>query len=80
MTIELETTLAQAEVLFLSFAQLVADIDKRKAEEVSASSRMPGLHHRNSATPPSTCTTPQMKQTDTLKLSDDLRKLLVNRV
>ncbi|KAG6911482.1 hypothetical protein DXG01_014556 [Tephrocybe rancida] len=34
MTIELDTTLAQAEVLFLSFAQLVADIDRRKAEEL----------------------------------------------
>lgn len=33
MTIELDTTLAQAEVLFLSFAQLVADIDRRRAEE-----------------------------------------------
>jgi len=81
MTIELETTLAQAEVLFLSFAQLVADIDKRKAEEVNALSRMHGLRHRNLATSPSTCTT-QKKQTDVgpLKLSDDLRKLLVNRV
>lgn len=77
MTIELETTLAQAEVLFLSFAQLVADIDKRKAEEVNALSRMHGLRHRNSAT----CTT-QKKQADIgpLKLSDDLRNLLVNRV
>ncbi|KAF6765149.1 GTPase-activating protein gyp7 [Ephemerocybe angulata] len=33
MTIELDSTLAQAEVLFLSFAQIVADIDRRKAEE-----------------------------------------------
>lgn len=33
MTIELDSTLAQAEVLFLSFSQLVADIDRRKAEE-----------------------------------------------
>ena len=32
MTIELDTTLAQAEVLFLSFSQLVADIDRRRAE------------------------------------------------
>ena len=32
MTIELDTTLAQAEVLFLSFAQLVADIDRQQAE------------------------------------------------
>lgn len=32
MTIEPDTTLAQAEVLFLSFSQLVADIDRRRAE------------------------------------------------
>lgn len=32
MTIELDTSLAQAEVLFLSYAQLVADIDRRRAE------------------------------------------------
>jgi hypothetical protein len=34
MTIELDTTIAQAEVLFLSFSQLVADVDRRKAEEL----------------------------------------------
>jgi hypothetical protein len=38
MTIELDTTLAQAEVLFLSFAQLLADVDRRQAEETAASS------------------------------------------
>ncbi|KAF8136624.1 rab-GTPase-TBC domain-containing protein [Boletus edulis] len=32
MTIEVDSTLAQAEVLFLSYAQLVADIDRRRAE------------------------------------------------
>ncbi|OAX38653.1 GTPase-activating protein gyp7 [Rhizopogon vinicolor AM-OR11-026] len=37
MTIELDSTLAQAEVLFLSFAQLVADIERRRAEETSNS-------------------------------------------
>jgi TBC1 domain family member 15 len=37
MTIELDSTLAQAEVLFLSFAQLAADIDRRNAEANSAS-------------------------------------------
>lgn len=37
MTIELDSTLAQAEVLFLSFAQLVADIDRRRAEEATDS-------------------------------------------
>lgn len=38
MTIELDSTLAQAEVLFLSYAQFVADIDRRRAEERSQSS------------------------------------------
>ena len=46
MTIELDTTLAQAEVLFLSFAQLVADIDRRKAEELPTPSTN-GVRHRN---------------------------------
>jgi hypothetical protein len=32
MTIELDSTLAQAEVLFLSFQQLVEDMDRRRAE------------------------------------------------
>ena len=40
MTIELDSTLAQAEVLFLSFSQLVADIDRRQAEEPSGSSQL----------------------------------------
>jgi TBC1 domain family member 15 len=40
MTIELDTTLAQAEVLFLSFAQIVADIDRRKAEKASSSANV----------------------------------------
>lgn len=38
MTIELDSTLAQAEVLFLSYAQLVADIDRRRAEDIARSS------------------------------------------
>lgn len=45
MTIELDTTLAQAEVLFLSFAQLVADIDRRRAEE-GAGRNTSELRHR----------------------------------
>ncbi|KAG6818166.1 hypothetical protein H0H87_000071 [Tephrocybe sp. NHM501043] len=48
MTIELDTTLAQAEVLFLSFAQLVADIDRRKAEELPTPSTN-GVRRRGSA-------------------------------
>lgn len=45
MTIELDTTLAQAEVLFLSFAQLVADVDRRQAEE-AFSTNQAGLRQR----------------------------------
>jgi len=37
MTIELDSTLAQAEVLFVSFAQIVADLDKKQAEEAASS-------------------------------------------
>lgn len=37
MTIELDSTLAQAEVLFVSFAQIVADVDKKAAEEAASS-------------------------------------------
>ncbi|KIY69995.1 RabGAP/TBC [Cylindrobasidium torrendii FP15055 ss-10] len=40
MTIELDSTLAQAEVLFLSFAQLVADIDRRHAEEAYSTNQL----------------------------------------
>ena len=44
MTIDLDSTLAQAEVLYLSFAQLVADIDRRQAED--APDRIEGLRKR----------------------------------
>lgn len=50
MTIELDSTLAQAEVLFLSYAQLVADIDRRRAEAGSQSSSSSGLVHRRDTT------------------------------
>ena len=70
MTIELDTTLAQAEVLFLSFAQVVADMDRRRAEESSPSGQVrkrvatPGGADEKSA---------QLKHP---VLSDDLRDLL----
>jgi hypothetical protein len=38
MTIELDSTLAQAEVLFLSFKKIVQDIDRRQAELLDPSS------------------------------------------
>ncbi|KAG1754564.1 rab-GTPase-TBC domain-containing protein [Suillus lakei] len=49
MTIELDSTLAQAEVLFLSFAQLVADIDRRRAEEATDSTSSVLRRRRTSA-------------------------------
>lgn len=48
MTIELDSTLAQAEVLFLSYSQFVADIDRRRAEESSQSSSTSALVRRRS--------------------------------
>ena len=67
MTIELDSTLAQAEVLFLSFAQLVADIDRRQAELASPAA---GLRQRKPTDVPSSISTLP-------KLSDNLRELLV---
>ncbi|KAF8590588.1 RabGAP/TBC [Ramaria rubella] len=45
MTIELDSTLAQAEVLYLSFAQLVADIDRRQTQ--GALDKLEGLRRRS---------------------------------
>ncbi|KAF8163248.1 rab-GTPase-TBC domain-containing protein [Crassisporium funariophilum] len=71
MTIELDSTLAQAEVLFLSFAQIVADIDRRKAEQAS-------LRSDNVLRRRSTASTAKLAGTDlsVLQLSDELRDLL----
>lgn len=69
MSIELDSTLAQAEVLFLSFSQLVADID-RKAAETSSSAK--NIRRRRtdsvSAAPPV-----EIKRTI---ISEELRELL----
>ncbi len=78
MTIELDSTLAQAEVLFLSFAQLVADIDRRKAEEASSSKR-DGLRQR-SAQSPSAVDPLKRTNLSSLKLSDELKGLLMSGV
>ena len=71
MTIELDTTLAQAEVLFLSFAQLVADMDRRRAE--AASSVSGDVRRRGKTTEGAEEKDVQVKH---LVLSDDLRVLL----
>ncbi|KAJ6455667.1 rab-GTPase-TBC domain-containing protein [Mycena sanguinolenta] len=70
MTIELNSTLAQAEVLFLSFAQLVADIDRRRAEEQRPSTD--GLRRRGSQKGKDTATATFNMPV----LSDNLRDLL----
>jgi TBC1 domain family member 15 len=67
MTIELDSTLAQAEVLYLSFAQLVADIDRRQAED--APDKIEGLRRRGGKR--------NAAETFNLPLiSDNLRELL----
>lgn len=71
MTIELDTTLAQAEVLFLSFAQLVADIDRRQAEATSSSTA--GLRQRK----PTAAKDKAPSHVNLPTLSDNLRELLI---
>ncbi|KAL6300547.1 rab-GTPase-TBC domain-containing protein [Sparassis latifolia] len=75
MTIELDSTLAQAEVLFLSFTQLVADMDRREAEEHNAT--FGNLRRRGigNATDRTSQMTGQALARRVL-LSDDLRELL----
>lgn len=70
MTIELDSTLAQAEVLFLSFQQLVADMDRRRVEQ--RSSAVDGLRHRRGSTA-------LARQVAYPELSEELRQLLVKR-
>ncbi|KAL4077167.1 rab-GTPase-TBC domain-containing protein [Scleroderma yunnanense] len=75
MTIELDSTLAQAEVLFLSYAQLVADIDRRRAESQSQSSLSVTLHRRSSSTPTPNGDATRSKVVLPI-LSENLRELL----
>jgi hypothetical protein len=71
MTIELDSTLAQAEVLFLSFAQVIADIDRRKSEQAASS----GNNLRRRGT---TYSSQSAKDSnlELLQISDRLRGLL----
>ncbi|KZO95167.1 RabGAP/TBC [Calocera viscosa TUFC12733] len=49
MTIDLDSTLAQAEVLFLSFHQRVADIDRRRKEREASTETVDTLRRRRSS-------------------------------
>lgn len=80
-TIELDSTLAQAEVLFLSFAQLVADIDRRAGDKKHAHTQ---LRRRKSTTADGTvvntpATPSEVAALDKMQLptiSENLRELL----
>jgi hypothetical protein len=72
MSIELDTTLAQAEVLFLSFQQLVADMDRRRVEQHSSSTTSNALRLRKGGM----ASVPQVAYPE---LSGELRELLVER-
>ncbi|KAF9246277.1 GTPase-activating protein gyp7 [Melanogaster broomeanus] len=76
MTIELDSTLAQAEVLFLSYAQLVADIDRRRAEEGPTSLSAGGLRRRVTTTNPGAVDDAWKAKVPLPTLSENLRELL----
>lgn len=87
MTIELDSTLAQAEVLFLSFAQLVADIDRRRAEEESlflTTSGTAQLRKRSTTGGAGSVTSDEASQSSRRSIglpviADNLRELLSNQ-
>ncbi|KAI0316695.1 RabGAP/TBC [Amylostereum chailletii] len=74
MTIELDSTLAQAEVLFLSFSQLVANMDRRRAEVDS--SGVPGLAGLRQRRDGQTLVTSPSRVTNIPELSAELKELL----
>jgi hypothetical protein len=76
MTIELDSTLAQAEVLFLSYAQLIADIDRRRAEESNQSSSVGGLRRRGTTSNPGVVDNTSKAKVALPTLSENLRELL----
>ena len=80
MTIELDSTLAQAEVLFLSVRQLVADVDRRKAEEGHKPSN--DLRQRRNAqdgSPASIGGPESPVKLNTVEVSEELRELLLTK-
>jgi len=83
MTIELDTTLAQAEVLFLSFSQLVADIDRRRAEGEPIQLPNGGLRNRKQGQEGQGSDSPRgsssFPATILPTLSEELRELLKAR-
>ncbi|KAF5330796.1 hypothetical protein D9619_005538 [Psilocybe cf. subviscida] len=77
MTIELDTTLSQAEVLYLSFSQIVADIDRRKAEQLKSPANGNNVLRNRRSTPSAQLAATNMSA---VQISDDLRELLKSAV
>jgi hypothetical protein len=77
MTIELDTTLAQAEVLFLSFSQLVADVDRRRAEELDTSANNIRRRGALNAREKNAEEAGKFTADNMLILSENLRELLI---
>jgi hypothetical protein len=80
-TIDLDSTLAQAEVLFLSFAQLLADIDRRAGEQEHTQSKL--RKRKNTApdgtlvdAPPTPTETTALETAQMPAISENLRELL----
>lgn len=78
MTIELDSTIAQAEVLFLSFRQLVEDVDRRQREKDSG---VEGLRQRKANAAASTgANVGSTSGSRSPLISESLRALLVSGV
>ncbi|KAH9856935.1 RabGAP/TBC [Lenzites betulinus] len=72
MSIELDSTLAQAEVLFLSFSQLVADVDRKEAENASSANTLRRRRAGSASITAADAPSPSKRAI----ISDDLRELL----
>ncbi|KAI0374949.1 RabGAP/TBC [Pilatotrama ljubarskyi] len=72
MSIELDSTLAQAEVLFLSFSQVVADFDRRDAESAPSERNLRRRRNDSVSVPPASTPAPTKRAI----ISEDLRELL----
>lgn len=78
MTIELDSTLAQAEVLFLSFAQLVEDMDRRRAESSIPGAGNGGLLRKRKPVPGRAQSQPTVEAVGIPELSAELREVLMS--
>ncbi|KAG9019564.1 GTPase activating protein [Tulasnella sp. 427] len=76
MTIELDSTLAQAEVLFLSFFQIVSDIDRRRAETTNTVQIR--RRKKTSGAGTGSSSADELQTVSLPIVDDDLRELLIS--